>query len=79
MANSEVTQIGVRDLLSSDTIVMNPQANPVRVVRQENLVITHQRYGITYLFDDVVDGVSTGRARRALRYTDKVWVERQTS
>jgi len=74
--NTNVIQIPVRELLDTDTIVMNPAAQPVHVIREENLEITRQKYGITYLADWVSDGENQGRRRGCARYTDLVWVER---
>lgn len=70
------TQITVRELRDTDTIVLNPAATPAHDIREEALTITRQKYGVTYLATWVVDGVSNGRRRGALRYTDKVWVDR---
>jgi hypothetical protein len=70
------TKITVRELTQSDTIVMNPAAKPVHVIREEALAITRQKYGITYTALRVVDGQPNGRHRGAMRYTDTVWVQR---
>lgn len=73
-----ILQITVRELLDTDIIVLNPNARPAHVIREENLEIVRQRYGVYFHYTQMVDGINTGRHLRTLRYTDRVWVERTT-
>lgn len=71
-----VVNIPVKELLSTDVIVLNPSATPVHVIRQEELTLIPQKYGVYYTCQWVVDGKRTGRVSGTMRYTDLVWVER---
>jgi hypothetical protein len=73
---ARVTQITVRELLDTDVIVQNPASLAPHAVRYGNLLITRQKYGITYLADHYRDDVFTGRVRGCFKYSDKVWTAR---
>lgn len=75
-ATAKVLQITVRELLDTDVIVQNPAILAPHAVRYENLLITRQKYGVTYLADHYLDDALTSRLRGCFKYSDKVWVTR---